>query len=61
MKTEGLTKNWYSTLAIEALMAAAPSRALAQDLHSHAGPGQELLQDQKSKGLQGSQFQERFS
>ena len=47
---EGLAKNWYSTLALAALMAAAPSRALAQDSHSHAGPGQELLQDQKSKG-----------
>jgi hypothetical protein len=50
MKMEGLAKNWYSTLALAALMAAAPSRALAQDSHSHAGPGQELLQDQKSKG-----------
>jgi len=47
---EGLAKSWYSTLALAALMAAAPSRALAQDSHSHAGPGQELLQDQKSKG-----------
>jgi len=47
---EGLAKHWYSTLALAALMAAAPSRALAQDSHSHAGPGQELLQDQKSKG-----------
>ena len=39
-----------SMLAIAALMAVAPAGAPAQDLHSHAGPGQELLQDQKSKG-----------
>ena len=50
MKMEGLAMNWYPTLAIAALMAAAPSGALAQGLHSHAGPSQELLQDQKSKG-----------
>ena len=37
-------------LAIAALMAAAPSRARAQDQHSQAGPGQDRLQDQKSKG-----------
>jgi len=49
MNMKRLVKNRYSILAIAALMAAAPSRALAQD-HSHAGPGQELLQDQKSKG-----------
>ena len=48
MKMEGLAKNWYSTLAIAALMAAAPSRALAQGQHSHTGPGQELLQGLKS-------------
>ncbi len=47
---EGLAMNWYSTLAIAALMVAASSGAPAQGLHSHAGPGQELLQDQKSKG-----------
>ena len=47
---EGLAMNRYLTLAITALMVAAPSGALAQGLHSHAGPGQELLQDQKSKG-----------
>jgi hypothetical protein len=50
MKMERLAMNWYSTLAIAALMAATPAGAPAQDLHSHAGPGQELLQDQKSKG-----------
>ena len=50
MKIEGLATKWYWTLVLAALMAAAPSRALAQDSHSHAGPGQELLQDQKSKG-----------
>jgi hypothetical protein len=48
MRKEGLVKNWYSTLAIAALMAAAPSRALTQGQHSHAGPGQELLQGLKS-------------
>ena len=47
---EGLAMNWYSTLAIAALMVATPSGAPAQGLHSHAGPGQELLQDQKAKG-----------
>ena len=50
MKMEELATNWYSMLAIAALMAAAPSRALAQDQHSQAGPGQDRLQDQKSKG-----------
>jgi len=50
MNMERLVKNWYSTFAIAALLAAAPSRALAQDQHSHAGPGQELLQDLRSKG-----------
>jgi len=50
MKKERLVKNWYSTLAIAALTAAAPSRALAQGQHSHAGPGQELLQGLKSTG-----------
>ena len=42
--------NRYFALAIAALMVAASSGALAQGLHSHAGPGQELLQDQKAKG-----------
>ena len=50
MKIEGLATKWYWTLVLAALMAAAPSRALAQDSHSHAGPGQELLQDQRSNG-----------
>jgi len=50
MNMARLAKNWYWMLAVTALMAGAPSRALAQDAHSHAGPGQELLQDQKSKG-----------
>jgi len=50
MKVERLAKNWYSTLAIAALMAAASSRALAQSQHSHAGSGQELLQGLKSTG-----------
>jgi hypothetical protein len=48
MKMERLAKDWYWTLAFAALMAAAPSRALAQSQHSHAGPGQELLQGLKS-------------
>ena len=50
MKIEGLATKWYWTLVLAALMAAAPSRALAQALHSHAEPIQELLQDQKSRG-----------
>ena len=50
MKIEGLATKWYWTLVLAALMAAAPSRALAQALHSHAEPIQEFLQDQKSRG-----------
>src|SRR5262245_66059490 len=50
MNVRRFAKNWYSMLAIAALMAAAPSRAMAQDQHSHAGPGQELAQDLRSKG-----------
>jgi hypothetical protein len=50
MKMERLAKNWSSILAVMAFTAGAPSFALAQDAHSHSGPGQELLQDQKSKG-----------
>ena len=50
MKIEGLATKWYWTLVLAALIAAAPSRALAQALHYHAEPIQELLQDQKSRG-----------
>jgi len=50
MKTERLAKNWSSILAVTVLTVSAPSLAMAQAAHSHAGPGQELLQDPKSKG-----------
>jgi len=50
MKMERLAKNWSSILVAAALVVGATSLARAQSAHSHPGPGQELLQDQKRKG-----------